>query len=327
MSNAASQKSHRLGTFYALGAAMVMATQAPFSALAAKRLSPVNYVCVVQIALLLAVPLLVSPVTARHDFIALLKNFSNFGRLSVLLVLGVAGLMLYFMGLSNANPIIIEAILNLSPFWAAMVARVISGKAAPVSAIIFFGCFLTAFMGAMLVAWSQMKGDGKFSVSDLVGSVRQSSWIYAIPIPIIFALSGTLLSKWFAKYDESATIAVNFLMSSFILIPTTLVISIYRGQASANYQQLPAIILLVIGTFLATAPGRVLYQKSLRTTGNDNGFVTMFFLLIPALTSLISVPLSWYITELGFVAGPAFFTGLVITGLPLLVFSIASWGR
>jgi hypothetical protein len=34
--------------------------------------------------------------------------------------------------------------------------------------------------------------------------------------------------------------------------------------------------------------------------GADNGFVTMFFLLIPALTALISLALSWWISDLHF---------------------------
>ena len=52
---------------------------------------------------------------------------------------------------------------------------------------------------------------------------------------------------------------------------------------------------MVAGTIVAASVGRVLYQIALSVTGNDNGFVTMFFLLIPALTALISIPLSWWI--------------------------------
>ena len=55
---------------------------------------------------------------------------------------------------------------------------------------------------------------------------------------------------------------------------------------------------------------RVFYQVALTTTDNDNGFVTMFFLLIPALSALITVPLSWWIPELRFVISPMFHIGL-----------------
>ena len=36
----------------------------------------------------------------------------------------------------------------------------------------------------------------------------------ALPMPIFFALSGTLVYDWFARFDEGAAIAANFLVSS-----------------------------------------------------------------------------------------------------------------
>jgi len=67
--------------------------------------------------------------------------------------------------------------------------------------------------------------------------------------------------------------------------------------------------------------GRVLYQVALTVTKNDNGFVTMFFLLVPALTCLISIPLSWRIAELRFIAEPMFFSSLLAVAAPLVFFS------
>jgi len=63
----------------------------------------------------------------------------------------------------------------------------------------------------------------------------------------------------------------------------------------------------------------------LTTTHNDNGFVTMFFLLIPALSCLITVPLSWWITDLRFAAGPMFFLGLALITIPLVLFLLKAW--
>jgi hypothetical protein len=60
-------------------------------------------------------------------------------------------------------------------------------------------------------------------------------------------------------------------------------------------------------------------------TDNDNGFVTMFFLLVPALSSLISLPLSWWIPDLRFAAGPMFFGGLALVAASLFIFSSRSW--
>jgi hypothetical protein len=58
-----------------------------------------------------------------------------------------------------------------------------------------------------------------------------------------------------------------------------------------------------------------------------NGFVTMFFLLVPGLSSLVSLPLSRWISDLRFVAGPMFFAGPAVIAGSLFIFSMKSWGR
>jgi len=63
----------------------------------------------------------------------------------------------------------------------------------------------------------------------------------------------------------------------------------------------------------------------LRATKNDNGYVTMFFLLIPALSALISFMLSHWIPGLQFVPRPMFFVGMALVTIPLLALSLASW--
>ena len=77
---------------------------------------------------------------------------------------------------------------------------------------------------------------------------------------------------------------------------------------------------MIAGTIIAASVGRVLYQIALSVTGNDNGFVTMFFLLIPALTALISLALSWWIADLHFAVSWMFYVGLVVVSASLLFF-------
>ncbi len=315
---------YRAGGLYSLVTAVLVATQEPFSALAAKRLDSSLFVCITQCALLLSVPLLVLPAASRRDFIGLLSNIINLGKLAVLFVIGLCGLLLYDIGLSSAHPIITAAILNLSPFWAALVARIISKKAIPVSSAVFFGCFGVAFLGAMLVAWSQIESSNELLLKELIENISQSRWVYAIPLPLFFALSGTLVGHWFSDYDKSAAIAANFVISAAILIPATLIISHLHPHLVVDEQMMPAILLLLLGTLAAAAAGRVFYQVALTTTGNDNGFVTMFFLLIPGLSSLITIPLSWWITALRFAVGPMFFAGLALITIPLLLFLMKS---
>jgi hypothetical protein len=73
-----------------------------------------------------------------------------------------------------------------------------------------------------------------------------------------------------------------------ILIPSMLFLSGLRSESYTNAADLPAITLLLLGTVLAAAAGRVVYQMALTATNSDNGFVSMFLLLVPAVTCLVS---------------------------------------
>lgn len=149
------------------------------------------------------------------------------------------------------------------------------------------------------------------------------SWVYAIPVPLCSALGGTLVARWFGKYNESAAIAANFLFANTILIPSCLVILFWRSQLT--FAQLPAMILMIVGTILASSLGRVFYQVSLTVTGGDNGFVTMFWNLVPALTALVSLILSRWIADEHFAINLTFFLGSALIGASLVLFSLKSW--
>jgi hypothetical protein len=233
------------------------------------------------------------------------------------------GLLMFKLGLSKAHPIIISAIINLQPFFAALVALIIARVPIPVSPAIFFGCLVSAFLGAMAVAWSQVGEANQLDLHQLAGSAMHGTWLYAIPVPICSALGGTLICKWFAKYDESAAIAANFAVSALILIPTAGFLLYWRSEW--DFGQAVPVILMIAGTIVAASLGRVLYQIALSVTANDNGFVTMFFLLIPALTALISLSLSWWISDLHFAVSPMFYVGLVVVSTSLLFFSLKCW--
>jgi drug/metabolite transporter (DMT)-like permease len=323
MADPASANNYRLGSLLAVATACLMATQEPFSSLAAMRLRPIQFICLTQFALLLSIPIMILTKASRRDFIALLKDASNYWKFAIILMIGMCGLLLYNLGLSNAHPILIAAILNLSPFWAALVALVVSKKPIPISLAIFFSCLAAAFVGAMMVAWSQTGDAASSSGDDLLKNILHGTWFYAIPIPVLSALNGTLIGKRFFKSKESAAIAVNFLVSVVVLLPIAAFISYHNGDSYVG--QAPAIILMIIGTMIAAVAGRVLYQISLTVTDNDNGFVTMFFLLVPALTALISLPLSLWLPDLHFAAGPMFFFGLLVIASSLLLFSLKSW--
>jgi hypothetical protein len=139
----------------------------------------------------------------------------------------------------------------------------------------------------------------------------------------MFCPWGTLVGKWFVAYEESAAIAANFLTANVILIPGCLAILYWRSEL--QFEQLSAILLMVFGTIVAASVGRVVYQIALTVTGGDNGFVTMFLNLVPALTALISLVLSRWIVDLHFVIDGTFFLGSAVIAGSLVLFSLKSW--
>jgi hypothetical protein len=316
---------YRLGSLYSVITAFLYATQEPFSFPAARHLSTLQFVALTQVSLLISIPLLTAPSASRRDLIALFRKPANYGYLAVIFAIGMSGLLLYNLGLGNAHPIIISAILNLSPFWAALVALIISKVPIPISPPAFFGCFAGAFIGAMAVAWSQLGDANKPTLGELADNFAHGSWIYAIPVPLCSALGGTLVGKWFAKYNESAAIAANFLFANVILIPSSLVILYVRSEL--NFNELEAMLLMIVGTILASSVGRVFYQVSLTVTGGDNGFVAMFWNLVPALTALVSLILSRWIADEHFAINPTFVVGSLVVGSALMLFSLESWRR
>ncbi len=318
------QPDYRLGTLYGLATAILLALQPPFSAPAARNLTSIDFMGFTQFALLFSVPLLIAQADSRRDFAAILLDVRYWPKLAVVFCVGVTGLALFDIGLSSTHPIITAATLNLTPFWATLVAFVVTKRSISISPTLFFGSFLTAFCGAMVIAWSQIDVEPDVLLHDVIESALHSKWIYAVPTPIFFALSGTLVFKWFSEFDEQAAIAANFVVSSLVLIPVALVMSDFGRQSHFTEESKTAILLLLVGTLANSAAGRVFYQKALTATQNDNGYVTMFFLLMPGLTSLISFALSRWIADLRFISGPGFFLGLALVTTPLLLLSLSA---
>ena len=317
---------YRLGMYYALLTAALLALQEPFSALAARKLTAFDFLAFTQVSLLLSIPLMLSRPGGRADFVKILTTRANWPKLIALLCVGVAGLGLYDVALSSAHPIISAAVLNLSPFWAALVARIVSGRAMPRPRVVFVGCFVAAFAGAMVVAFSQIDADTSELKRDLLYSLLHSRWALALPMPVFFALSGTLVYEWFRAYDEGAAIASNFVVSAVVLIPAALWAAHGRVTMLTAEDAL-AIFLLLIGTLASSAAGRLFYQAALTATRNDNGFVTMFFLAIPAISAIVSWFLSRWLTALRVNVSVAFFEGLLLVMAPLAVFSVVAARR
>jgi drug/metabolite transporter (DMT)-like permease len=313
---------YRVGASYAVVTAALIATQEPFSALAARKLHSLDFLAFTQVALLVSIPLLLARPGARQDFVTILATRASWPKLIALFGVGCGGLLLYDVALSSAHPIITAAVLNLSPFWAALVARVVSRKSMPGPPLVFIGCFLIAFAGAMILALSQIETDASALKRDLLYSLFHSRWAMALPMPIFFALSGTLVYQWFRAFDEGAAIACNFLVSAVVLLPGTLFFAHGAIMPRLTEADAPAVFMLLFGTLAASAAGRVFYQAALTATHNDNGFVTMFFLAIPAISAGVSWPLSFWIPQLHLQLSSLFFEGLLLVMAPLVVFSV-----
>lgn len=170
------------------------------------------------------------------------------------------------------------------------------------------------------MAWSQ--SDGANDASSILDALRKGKWLIAIPVPICTTLGATLVGKWFGKYDESAAIAANFIVANTVMIPATIGILAWQGNIAAAGAE--AILLLIAGTIIAAAIGRVCYQIALSSTGGDNGFVSMFLNLVPALSALVAYGLSPLLPDLRFRPNGLYFAGLALIGASLLAFSVQS---
>jgi drug/metabolite transporter (DMT)-like permease len=319
-----SKPDYRNGTLYALATAILLALQAPCAAPAARNLGSLDFLAFTQFALLFSVPFLIVTSESLRDFAAILLGVQYWPKLAAVFLVGATGLAFYNIGLSSTHPIITAAILNLTPFWGALVAFVVSKRSMPVPPLTFAFCFGVAFLGATAIAWSQMDIEGHVLARDVIESFLHSRWIYALPAPIFFTLGGTLVFKWFSNFEEAAAIAANFVVSSLILIPVALLASDFGRQSQLGEQSAAAILLLLFGMLASSAAGRVFYQLGLTATHNDNGYVSMFFLLTPALIALVSLPLSHWFKELRFISGPGFFLGTALVTGALVLLTSAS---
>ena len=156
------------------------------------------------------------------------------------------------------------------------------GRRSPPPLWTFTLCLAVAFVGAMLLAISQ--ADTPSLSLEIFDSGSLLAAGLALPVPVLWALSGSLVGKWFADVDESACVAVTFITAAAVVVPVTLAIAYAQSGLTIKPDILPAIALLAAGTILATGFGRVLYQKALTVTDNNNGLVSFFscsFLRLP----------------------------------------------
>ena len=309
---------------FSVATAALLAAQDPLTGPAAQKLTAIQFVLVTQVALAFASTFLLFKSEARRDFAKLITSRRGALRLFALTMLGLCGLALYNLGLRHAHPVVISAILNLSPFWAALVARYFAGVGIPAGVAAFAIALATAFAGAMLVAYSQMRPED-ISGKGIAQIFGQGSWYFAIPIPLFTSLSGTLIGLWFKDYREPASIAAALLAPAIVLIP---VCSLYLWFQPHGFSlDWRAAGLLAAGAIAAAGIGRLFYQLALSKTDGDNGFVTMFSLLGPGLAAVYSWLLSYWIAGLRFQANATYLIGLAVTAGALFYFLRRSRAR
>ena len=142
-------RDYRLGTSYAIATALLMSFQAPFSAFAARTLGSLDFMAFTQLALLFSIPLLILRADSRRDSVVIMSRARDWPKLAVIFLIGVVGLKLYNIGLSSTHPIITAAVLNLSPFWAALIAAIVSRRSVSLPSFGFFACFVEGSFVAM----------------------------------------------------------------------------------------------------------------------------------------------------------------------------------
>ncbi len=183
-----------LGAAYAVATAAALA-QSPLSLLAAERPSVPEFIGVTELTLLACVPFMIQAPHSWRDFRCLALSASNMEKFAILLLIGLAGIVLYALGLGRGHPIMIATVLNLDPFWAAVIAWLVAGKEIPTTARTFALCLVVAFAGAMLLALSQADARSVSFQSLDSGSLLGAG--LALPIPVLRALSGSFVTKSF----------------------------------------------------------------------------------------------------------------------------------
>ena len=183
----------------------------------------------------------------------------------------------------------------------------------------------TAFAGAMLVAYSQMRPED-ISGKGIAQIFGQGSWYFAIPISL-FTLAQRHANRPLvqglsrARFDRPPRCRPRRSCS----FPSAL--SIY-GFNHTDFRS--------IGARRDCWPpeqsprresGRLLYQLALSKTDGDNGFVTMFSLLGPGLAAVYSWLLSYWIAGLRFQANATYLIGLAVTAGALFYFLRRSRAR
>jgi hypothetical protein len=73
---------------------------------------------------------------------------------------------------------------------------------------------IVSFVGAMLLAVSQT--DAPSIGLQMFDSGSFLALGLALPVPILWALSGTFVGKWFSDFDEYARIPVTFTMAAVV---------------------------------------------------------------------------------------------------------------
>jgi hypothetical protein len=141
----------------------------------------------------------------------------------------------------------------------------------PVSPFVFFACLVAAFVGAMAMAWSQAKDDSGLSLRaadpDIHGFERLPH-------------GEVVLESERVRRDRREH-------SCRLHCPHTRDCDSPDRAGEPIFANLKVTLLMVAGIILADAIGRVFYQKALNLTDDDNGFVTMFQNLEPAIAALI----------------------------------------
>ena len=261
----------------------------------------------------------------RH-FVSRRITPTHWPKFLALLAIGLGGLALYDVGLSSAHPIITAAVLNMSPFWAALVAQSsVRQNARRSRHISSSASFFVAFLAAMVVAWSQIDTDSsaRSAASDRQRSA-QSLDLRPADAHLFRVERQACSTVWFSRYDEGAAIAANFLVSSIVLIPAAVWLAHGRGPPALKRGHGAGDTALVHRHACLFGGRPRLLSAGVERHPQRQWLRDHVLPLIPALSALVSWPLSRWIVTLRFAPSPLFFGGIALVIAPLLLFAFAA---
>ena len=226
----------------------------------------------------MGVPLLIFVSTRGKDFVRILGDTRRWPHLLISTGLGLLVTYLYVWGNPKVHPVLVALLLNTSPLWAALWARLLKSESLPRAFVSTVFVSLLAIGGLYLVTNDSTSG----WVSDPWG-------LLLLLVPGIYTLRAIMTARWFADRSAMDINAALTVLAAVLMLP--LIIGEVQSDAcEVAWNSIERVywVELLVGTISGAIIGSAFYLLALQRSRGAYSFVTAFNLLIPSVTAMLS---------------------------------------